>query len=70
MLYSISPRMPEKYRVRYAVDSGITLGGVFMKFSMKGVIQMPTKVKITPMTKVIRMEVCTVSLTLSYFLAP
>ena len=70
ILYSINPAMPEKYMLRYALDSGNTSAGVFIRRSMLGVMAMPMAVKTTDSTSVIMTAVCTASFTLSYLPAP
>ena len=56
--------------VRYAEDSGITSAGVFIRFSIAGIIKMPTAVNTMPSTSVMTMAVCTASCTFSGRFAP
>ena len=54
----------------YAEDSGITSAGVFIRFSIAGIIKMPAAVNTMPSTSVMTMAVCTASCTFSGRFAP
>ena len=56
--------------VRYAVCSGATSAGVFIRRSIMGVITMPTTVNTTPSSSVSSSDVWTACLTFSSRCAP
>ena len=62
--------MPTKKILRYNAARSMTSDGAFINCKRSRAATMPTTVKITPLPTLNSMDVCTVSLRSSFFLAP